>query len=599
MSAQSTLQDLIALIARAPDLIRRSTDAIALYDLDGRLVYGNRAALAIVGAPATETLIGRHFNDHMTLKEATAASRAFAHVATTGESVSFESEFQDAQGEAVPVSGRLIAARIDGNVVGVFGIAHDMSTQRTIEAQFSRAEQQFRSLFEHHPDMIALCDRDGKYIRINAAAERIIGYGAEELIGKTRVVLTGESEVAVFREQVDAALRGETSAFSATVTTKSGDVRIVDGRVVPVIVDGVVEGYFSLSRDVTEARAHERELARQGARISELYRIAAASTMTPREQIERALAIGLNELHCDWAYVATIENDTFHLNFSIGAPPFAGIGELPLDTTLVRHAIANDELLVIADTTQPPWNDDASGRAEVWRGFVGIPLHFEDGGLGAMGFAKTGAGLAVSALDRNYIRGIAALAASAMQRETYEQRLSSLAFHDPLTQLPNRSLFNDRLVQAILTARRHKRSFALHYIDVDHFKAVNDTHGHGAGDAYLVAIGTWLRKMLRDSDTLARLGGDEFVILQPEITERRQAEELAARLGAIRRYPIEVEGARLSITLSIGTAIFPHDGTTGDELLAAADASLYAVKEHGRDGYQISTSGDESSRQTH
>jgi len=150
-------------------------------------------------------------------------------------------------------------------------------------------------------------------------------------------------------------------------------------------------------------------------------------------------------------------------------------------------------------------------------------------------------------------------------------------------------LLQDRLEQTLLFARRHRRSFAAHYIDIDHFKTINDTYGHHAGDAVLAAVSAWLRSVLRDSDTIGRMGGDEFVVLQPEIDTQRQAEELAAKLCGIRDQTFRIGANNIAVTVSVGCAVFPVDAENPIDMLKAADAALYEVKHRGRDGYAVGT----------
>jgi len=148
-------------------------------------------------------------------------------------------------------------------------------------------------------------------------------------------------------------------------------------------------------------------------------------------------------------------------------------------------------------------------------------------------------------------------------------------------------LLLDRIGQLIAAARRHERSFAIHFVDLDHFKPVNDTYGHAVGDDVLAAIGTRLGQGLRDSDTLARFGGDEFVILQPEVSSAAGALELAKRVAARFAPPFEVAGHAFEMTLSIGISMFPSDGGDAHTLLENADAALYRVKQDGRNGIRL------------
>lgn len=167
-----------------------------------------------------------------------------------------------------------------------------------------------------------------------------------------------------------------------------------------------------------------------------------------------------------------------------------------------------------------------------------------------------------------------------------EQRLAQatiahMAHHDALTKLPNRMLFRDRLEQAVALAGRGA-VMALHYLDVDGFKPVNDRLGHKAGDELLVAISERLLGTVRKHDTVARLGGDEFAIVQTGIREAKDAVSLASRVVKSIAAPFGIAGGTVSVGVSIGIAVAPSDGLDPDDLLRKADAAMYASKGSGR-----------------
>ncbi len=166
-------------------------------------------------------------------------------------------------------------------------------------------------------------------------------------------------------------------------------------------------------------------------------------------------------------------------------------------------------------------------------------------------------------------------------------RMEHLATHDFLTDLPNRALFQDRLCQAILTARRTTRHFALLFIDLDRFKYINDTLGHRIGDAVLVETARRLQNCLRDSDTVARLGGDEFTVLLPNVNALADAHEVAEKILVQLSNPYELEKEKIYISSSIGISLFPNHGNTWQELLNHADEAMYHVKETGRNGVGV------------
>ncbi|WP_027184081.1 diguanylate cyclase domain-containing protein [Desulfovibrio inopinatus] len=171
------------------------------------------------------------------------------------------------------------------------------------------------------------------------------------------------------------------------------------------------------------------------------------------------------------------------------------------------------------------------------------------------------------------------------ERHQSEQMIWKLAYHDPLTQLPNRLLISDRLGQALNAAERNNDYMALMMLDLDHFKYINDTLGHSAGDQLLISVARCLERPLRKSDTVARMGGDEFFVLLPKIASENDASLVAEKLLQSVRSPHRVGDHCINVTTSIGVALYPHDGTDAESLIKAADNALYKAKDLGRDVY--------------
>ena len=164
----------------------------------------------------------------------------------------------------------------------------------------------------------------------------------------------------------------------------------------------------------------------------------------------------------------------------------------------------------------------------------------------------------------------------------YQAELEHQANHDALTRLPNRTLFNDRLDQALAFASRYKHSVWVVFIDLDNFKLVNDTLGHAMGDRLLQTVAARLTRRLRNSDTVARLGGDEFMLLLMDHQEPRLTDEVIAELLQSISSPVQLDDHELTMTCSIGVSVFPKDGQSGPELLKHADMAMYRAKEGGR-----------------
>lgn len=171
------------------------------------------------------------------------------------------------------------------------------------------------------------------------------------------------------------------------------------------------------------------------------------------------------------------------------------------------------------------------------------------------------------------------------EKKKAEEVIRDMAYHDSLTGLPNRRLLSDRFSMEIARSDRQNLNFAIMVLDMDHFKGVNDTFGHEYGDKLLQIASTTLQNLLRKQDTIARIGGDEFVLLLPGIKRFSDIEIIAEKIVNAFRTPVVIEDQELLITISIGIAIYPHDGKDIHELLRNADLSMYQVKQQGRNNY--------------
>ena len=173
------------------------------------------------------------------------------------------------------------------------------------------------------------------------------------------------------------------------------------------------------------------------------------------------------------------------------------------------------------------------------------------------------------------------------QRKEAEDKLLHRASTDPLTDLPNRALFFDRLQQSLAQAERYTQTFALLYVDLDHFKAVNDNFGHAAGDQLLVETARRLEQAVRESDTVARLGGDEFAVILTQVQGQSEVEDVARRIVDDLASPFNLDAGIAHVSGSIGIAIWPNGGQDTDTLTHNADLALYEAKANGRSTYRV------------
>ncbi|MCK4587563.1 MAG: EAL domain-containing protein [Gammaproteobacteria bacterium] len=171
-----------------------------------------------------------------------------------------------------------------------------------------------------------------------------------------------------------------------------------------------------------------------------------------------------------------------------------------------------------------------------------------------------------------------------------QEKVDFLAYHDPLTRLPNRLLLNDRLKHSLQRAEREKTQVAVLFIDLDNFKNINDSLGHPTGDFLLQEVGERIKSLVRVDDTVARLGGDEFIVVMEEIGDAQDSTLLAKKLVSAFNQPFTAKGRELYLTLSIGISIYPSDGADSETLIRNADSAMYRAKAEGRNDYQFYTS---------
>ncbi len=297
-------------------------------------------------------------------------------------------------------------------------------------------------------------------------------------------------------------------------------------------------------------------------------------------------------------YLYRSERDLLEWTMAVG-PNLTPIGTiLHQGEGLSGKVWESGEPLIVDDYQH--WEGQASVcKGCPWTAVIGVPIRWGEKFLGVLDVLADPPHTFSSA-DAELLELFATQAAIAIEnarlyeasqrelteRKWAEEALVRMATHDPLTGLPNRRLFNDRLNLELAHARRNQRKLAVMLLDLDHFKDVNDTLGHSMGDKLLQVVGQRLLGLLRKSDTVARMGGDEFTLLLPEIAQAEDATQIAHKiLGAFRK-PFEFNDHEVRITTSIGIAIYPDDGEDADTLIKNADIAMYRAKDQGRDNYQ-------------
>lgn len=356
----------------------------------------------------------------------------------------------------------------------------------------------------------------------------------------------------------------------------------------------VEDGLVAILRDITERKQAEVLRIEQG-RVLEMI----ASGASLEHVLENLVHLAASQLQDVMSSVLLLDRDGLHLRHgaAVGLPLeyIRAIDGICIGAQVgsCGTAVYRRKTVVVTDIEQDPlWNDYSAlairhGLRSCWSTPI---ISQQEKVLGAFAlYSREVRG--PSQLEQQLIDVIVHIAGIAIDRQRAEDRIRHMAHHDALTGLPNRTLLEDRIEQAVLYAQRYSRQVTVAFIDLDNFKLINDSLGHNAGDQLLQTVAERIVKSVRSTDTVVRLGGDEFVIVLCDQPENADAvtpalQKIVETIGK----PIHIGAQQLRVTCSMGMATYPIDGADTDTLLRNADAAMYRAKELGRNNYQFYTS---------
>jgi diguanylate cyclase (GGDEF)-like protein/PAS domain S-box-containing protein len=468
-----------------------------------------------------------------------------------------------------------------------------VGAQQRAEEVLRQSEQRYRQLFEANPIPMWIRDeRTLDILAVNEAALKTYGYSREEFLRLKTVDLFAADDRARYLDIMSTRTPHESGSGQWRHCRRDGSVIEVETVSHACEMDGR-PARLTLVHDITERRRAERRL-QMGHTITRLL----ADSRTVEEALPQALRAicesggwvygqrweldkSANRLHCAEAWhTAEPGLDEFEA-FNRARTPVQGGG----DGALHRVWGGNS----------PVWCADLAEEKMVRRPLalkVGLnssfafPIQIGGSFYGVLEFFGREVRQPDTSLMES-VRTIGSQVGQFMARKAAEQNLRFVASHDPLTGLFNRSMFNERLQQALAQAARFERSLSLLFIDLDGFKNVNDTLGHNAGDALLTELAARLRATLREGDVIGRMGGDEFVVLVEEVAEATQAAEVAKKVLEMATRPFLFQGRECRVTASVGISIYPDDGKDAQTLLKNADIAMYLVKQQGKNSFRF------------
>ncbi len=408
----------------------------------------------------------------------------------------------------------------------------------------------YEALALNSPVAIVTLDLEGKVTSCNPAFERLFGYSQSEVTGEhiDRLITTSDIYYEA-RNYTQRIIRfGETIRTSGQRFKKDGGPLFVDILGVPVVIGGKKSGVLVLYHDITERKRAEESLRDfYSSFIHVLDGIDADVYVADLETYE----ILFVNRHMQKSFGNDLVGRLCHLVFRNEIKPCA-------------HCTNKDLLDVSGNPTGDIVWEDRNPITRQWYKNSDRAIIWGDGRLVRL-----------------------QVATDITELKDAEKRLKHMATHDPLTGLPNRMLFQERLAESIAHARRTGTDMAILFLDMDAFKVVNDEHGHAVGDQVLKEAAARMHACLRDLDTVARVSGDEFTFILTDLEDSRVSAQVAKRILRAVSAPYQIKDVKVLITASVGISVFDRNDVDADELLSQADQAMYEAKKRGKNGYQF------------
>ena len=445
-----------------------------------------------------------------------------------------------------------IPQRVDGRAVGRVWSFRDVGERHRAESALRESEERHRAVVETLNEGLLITDGDDRILFSNERMAAMTGYAVPEMVGRPASELfLAPKDWPAIDDRNRRRLRGQSERYEVEMRRKDGDRFFVEVNAIPFRnAEGRIVGTLGAITDITERKRAEDSLRRSAREYQDLFESANDAILILRPESQMILEV--NRKACEMYGLPRDQIVGMSLkNFT---------RDVPRSEEQVRRIL----------------REGASENLET--------VHFHRDG--------TPIDLLVSSSVVEY-RGESAILSvgrDITESKRAKQEIERLAYHDALTDLPNRARFADRLEIALSQARREGHRLAILFLDLDRFKVVNDSLGHKVGDVLLQKVALRLSQLIRGGDTLARLGGDEFIILLSRIEHEEDAARVAQNVLGLFKKPFLLGERELFITASIGISLFPRHGEDRESLVKNADIAMYRAKQEGRDNFQFHTS---------
>lgn len=523
---------------------------------DFRFQFINTAAMERLNL--SNQIIGSSIMDIEPMEKAKFLYKQYSKVVESQKSYTYEDVYEEngikyyAETDLSPYFDE--KGTVDRIIAVVRDITHErnaLSNAMEMISGLAESNERYHSLFFHNTDGIFILNKMGYITDGNEASEHITGYKIKELFGKPLKELLDKEDTGNFDNLINKALKGTNQSGDLIFKNKNGDQVNIIFKIIPLIIDEKIIGLYGILKDVTEQLQSINKLEESEKR----FRIIAENahdliTLVNKDEeityVSPSYKNILGYYHQEYLKKSFLHN--------------VHVDDQERLVEIVRNSISSGEPFTIQFRQK-----NAEGDM-IWCESIGNPVFNHN----------------------NTFQHLVVLTRDITLRREYESKLKYFAYHDSLTDLPNRLFFKEQFAFAKEQFLTNNTPLALILLDIDHFKLINDTYGHDTGDAVIKEFGSRIKSSIRDHDMVARLGGDEFVILLSNIQSSNNAIEIAERINHAIRQPWKLNGHTLTVTTSMGIALASSQRTiTESSLMKKADIALYEAKESGKNCYKL------------
>lgn len=449
-------------------------------------------------------------------------------------------------GTSIPVLVTIKLQKID-HTTYILSTFQDITDKRNIEDQLMIIDKQLHSLFHYNPDLIFMLDKEGFFTNVNPANNKILKYTAAEMLQMHYKDVLHPNDLERMNHIFDQVLAHQTVQEVLKVYNKDRMVLLLDITAVPIIIDNEVRGVIGVARDITEERQMSERLQISEQRYKSVL----------ENNIDAVLSF---DLYGRFTYVnKATENmmgytedelrGQYFLDYIVPEEQARTISEY--SKVLEGNAIQYETVM---------FNKQ---KERIYLHVTVIPIKVHDA-----------------------ITGVHCIGKDITETKLFEEKLNYMAYHDYLTELPNQHFFHASLKSALEKAKQLDLKLAIFFLDLDRFKAINDSLGHDFGDIVLLKVANRIKEILPANASAYRYGGDEFIVLV-EDTDAPETRELAENILEELSQAYILDDMELVITPSIGVSMYPYDGIESKVLIKKADNAMYHAKRIGKSNYQF------------